>query len=125
MEFNAGQTYTRQQIAEAVGGGSTQDFLPNKDGKVLCACLSQEFDPADPVVLVGRGPGVEMQAEMFCRQNTPVPVFYKKQANQWAYAGTYAPGQCSRDPCMIGKYEESSGRTSLTSVIFLEKGGDR
>ena len=40
MPFAIGQTYTRQQISAELGGGSVHDYLPNKDGKVLCACLS-------------------------------------------------------------------------------------
>jgi hypothetical protein len=121
MAFIIGQTYTRQQICEEVGGGSVHDYLPNKDGTVLCACLSQEYGADIPaVILVGQGPGVQQQAEMFFRQAAAVPLFYKKMANQWEYAGYFKPVRSSDDPQEIAEFAEASGRRSLTRLIFLE-----
>lgn len=120
MGFEMGTTYTRQQIAALTGGGSVHDYLPGKDGKILCACLSQDFDPAAPVILVGRGPGAQQQAAAFCGQETAVPVFFKKEANQWEYAGKFACDHWSDDTETVGRYEDISGRTQLTRVIFLK-----
>lgn len=122
MGFVPGSVYTRRQIAEELGGGSVQDYLPAKDGKIICACLSQDFDPAAPVILVGRGPGVQRQAEIFCGQGTAVPVFFKKEANQWEYTGDFTCDHWSEDKETIGTYEDRSGRTQLTRVIFLKAG---
>ena len=121
MELKLGELYTRQQIAEVLGGGSVQENMPNKDGRVLCLCLSKDFDPAQPLALVGRGPKVEEQAGMFCRQENAVPVFFKKRVNLWEYAGDYKCARWTEDLEELAGFEESSGRLMLTRVIFLEK----
>jgi hypothetical protein len=122
MDFQINKTYTRQQIQEFVGGGSVHDYLPNKDNVVLCACLSQEYDPLElQVILVGRGTGVQQEAGLFCAQKQAVPVFFKKVANLWEYAGNFKVSRWSEDPEDILAFEESSGRTNLTRVIFLER----
>ncbi len=122
MGFEIGRSYSRDEIAAMVGGGSTQDYMPNENGKVLCLCLSQEHTPGEePVVLVGMGPGVEREAEMFCAQKTPVPVFFKKKKSYlWEYAGEYSCGGWTDDPDELASYGEASGRSNLTKVIFLK-----
>jgi hypothetical protein len=121
MVFEKGALYTRQQIAAEVGGGSLHDFLPVADGAVLCACLSQDFVPQEPVILVGAGPGVQRQAEIFRGQTNAVPLFFKKQANQWEYAGRFKCCRWSGEPDTIAKYADASGRTNLTGVVFLKE----
>lgn len=121
MGFEVGRAYTRLQIAEGVGGGSLQDYMPVKDGKVLCLCLSQEYVPGPrQAVLVGRGPNVERQAEIFCRQTEPVPVFFKTKGYLWKYAGMYSRERCTDDIDEIAPFEEASGRFNLSRVIFLK-----
>jgi len=118
-----GRAYTREEIARMVGGGSEQNYMPNKDGRILCLCLTQEYNPQGPqVVLVGTGPSVEHEAELFCAQKTPVPVFFKQKAHVWEYVGNYACGRWTDDPEEICAYEESSGRRNLKKVIFMERG---
>lgn len=119
-----GNAYSREEIRELVGGGSVHDYLPNSDGRVLCACLSPEHVAEGMVILVGAGPGAQTQARMFCAQKTPVPVFLKKQGHVWEYAGMFRAERFSDDADEIGQYEESSGRMNLTGVIFLTEEGD-
>jgi hypothetical protein len=122
MEFQKGVFYTRQQIRDMVGGGSVHDFLPHEGGRVLCACLSREHVVEElMVILVGAGPGVQAQAEMFRAQKTAVPVFLKKSGHVWEYAGLYRLERFSDDPDEIEKFEESSGRMNLTGLIFLRE----
>ncbi len=122
MSFEFGKTYTRQQISDLAGGGSVHDYLPNKEGRVLSACLSQAYDPRAPkVILVGRGPNVQKEAEMLCAQSVPVPVFFKKIANLWEYAGDFKAERWTDDPDEIAEFEQSSGRANLTRVIFLQQ----
>ncbi|MFA5101344.1 MAG: hypothetical protein WC547_10705 [Candidatus Omnitrophota bacterium] len=122
MEFKKGTAYTRQEIREIVGGGSVQNAMPIKDGRVLCVCLSQPWDIDAPrVVLVGAGPSVQKEAEMFCSQNTAVPFFYKKTANLWEYVGDFKPERWSDDPGDVRGFAQSSGRINLTKVIFLHE----
>jgi hypothetical protein len=99
-----------------------QDYLPVKDGKVVCACLSQEYIPgAEKVILVGRGPNAQKQAELFCAQDTFVPVFFKKIANLWEYAGDFKVRLWTDDPEEIARFERSSGRSNLSGIIFLQE----
>lgn len=122
MNFELGKAYTRQEIQKIVGGGSLHDYLPNKDNKVLCACLSQVYKPqARQVILVGQGPSVEQEARLFCAQPDAVPVFFKKVANLWEYAGNFKVLRWTDDPQEIADFQESSGRANLTKVIFLEE----
>jgi hypothetical protein len=122
MGFQLHKTYTRKEIQELVGGGSVQDYLPNKGGVVLCACLSQGYDPqAEQVILVGQGPGVQKQGDIFCAQSNAVPVFFKKVANFWEYVGNFKVSRWTEDREDIDGFEESSGRVNLTKVIFLEE----
>ncbi|MDD5668948.1 MAG: hypothetical protein PHE58_02810 [Candidatus Omnitrophica bacterium] len=123
MGFITGQSYTRQEIREIVGGGSVHNYLPyDENGRILCVCLSREHDPdGQKVILVGSGPSVQREAEMFCLQNTAVPVFYKKELNQWEYQGDFKPERWTDDPEEIRPFAESSGRINLTKIIFLQK----
>ena len=122
MSFILDRTYTRQEIRDLVGGGSVQDYLPSENGKVLCACLSQKYGPDVPkVILVGQGPGVQQAAEIFRRQKSAVPVFLKKVANLWEYAGNFSPVGCTEDPDKIREFKEFFGRINLTRIIFLEE----
>jgi hypothetical protein len=57
MNFVLGQTYTRNEIHEAVGG-SKQAYLPRKNGLVVCGAFTRELNPEAPnVILSGFGPG--------------------------------------------------------------------
>jgi hypothetical protein len=122
MSFVSGRAYTRQEIRDLAGGGSVQDYLPNENGKVFCACLSQQYGQGIPkVILVGQGPGVQQQAEIFWKQKTAVPVFFKKVANLWEYAGNFRAVSCTEDPDKIAEFEVFFDRINLTRIIFLEE----
>lgn len=76
--FQQGESYTRKEIREAVGGG-LQDDLPHQDGRVVAACLSPELNPEAPsVVLPGLGPEIQRWAEVFAKQRGAVPTFLKR-----------------------------------------------
>ncbi|MDD4941487.1 MAG: hypothetical protein PHE65_06265 [Candidatus Omnitrophica bacterium] len=119
--FEKGACYTRAQIRDMIGGGSVQDYMPASGGKILCVCLSQDFNGAEPVILVGAGPAVQKQAEAFCEQNMAVPLFFKKEGNQWEYAGSFGPERWSQDPQDLVDRAEASGRVNLTKVIYLRE----
>jgi hypothetical protein len=40
--FRKGQYYTRKEINGVLGGG-VQDYLPHKDGAVVCSCVTPEM----------------------------------------------------------------------------------
>ena len=66
--FVRGQTYTRQEIHDQLGG-DLQSYLPHVQGEVVCGCFTRRLDPNAPdQVLVGEGPDVVKYARVFAAQ---------------------------------------------------------
>jgi hypothetical protein len=119
--FKMGYNYTRDQIHDVVGGG-IQDFLPHKNGQVVCGCFRRDTNPNAPdVILPGNGPDIQKWAKVFREQKYPVPVFIKKESNVWEYVGNYEVERWTDDPSEIARYAKSSGRKDVTSVLFLKR----
>jgi hypothetical protein len=120
-EFALRRLYSRPEISDAIDGG-VQDFLPHRDGKVVCACLSVELNPDAPhVILVGNGPDVSRWGEVFARQREFVPVFIKRAANAWQYVGRFRVEAQSTAADDLSRWESVSNRPgALTRVLYLE-----
>ena len=118
--FTLGRSYTRAEIHEVVGGG-VQEFLPNKAGRVVGACLRIDTNPDAPaVVLPGSGPGIERAAELLVQQRSPVPTFLKRSVGEWEYVGLFVVSAQSTRPDDIAFHSQRAGRTdTITSVIHL------
>jgi GTP pyrophosphokinase len=120
--FALGSLYSRHQI-RAVLGGSAVDYLPTKDGRVVCGCFTLDHNPEAPnVVIPGTGPVIEQTADIFCRQSDFVPIFLKRQPNEWEYMGDYRAARYSTDPAEIAAHHLGSVTPvgEITRVIFLE-----
>src|SRR3982751_5186307 len=128
MELKLGQKYSRKEISEMIGG-STQIYLPSKDGEILCGCFrpSPEYNPDAPEeVIFGPSPSgsgiVEKNAEIVYRQGTPIPVFIFRSNSQWEYIGNYRCVGHSLDANLIkermGKYPE---RGEIAGILWFEK----
>ena len=64
-DFGFGQTYTRGEIRQALGG-DLSSCLPHRDGRVVCGCFRPDLNPDAPdVILSGRGPTIERWARVF------------------------------------------------------------
>ena len=62
-DFACGQTYTRGEIRQALGGDLSSS-LPHRDGRVVWGCFRPDLNPDAPdVILSGRGPGIERRRE--------------------------------------------------------------
>jgi hypothetical protein len=85
--FEKGESYTRRQIHEVLGG-STRAALPTRGGKVVCACLTREKNPRAPdaMVVTGAARAVRL-ARVFADSGAAVPVFIRGQRGGWEYAG--------------------------------------
>jgi hypothetical protein len=119
--FEVRRCYTRAQIHDLLGGG-IQDYLPHKDGKVVCGCFRKDTNPDAPdVILPGNGPDIQKWARVFREQKYPVPVFIKKESNAWEYVGDYEVEQWTDNASEIARYARSSGRADVTSVLFLKR----
>jgi len=122
MSFKIGLSYTRDEIYSEVGGGSKQSYLPNKDGRVLCACLNQRENPSAPyIILAGDGPEIRRSSIMLCNQVDHVPVFVKRAVNEWEYVGRFAVKNWSESAADIDEYNRSARRSDITRIIFLKE----
>jgi len=121
MEFKLHHLYTRREIADALGGG-VQDYLPHRDGRVVCACLSQELNPDAPnVILAGTGPDIVRWGQTFADQKAFVPVFMKRATNAWKYVGKFRVVSSTTDREEIARWEGVSGRAgNIAIVLYLE-----
>jgi hypothetical protein len=121
MIWQLGQGYTRDEIHEALGGG-TQFFLPSKDGVVVAACLRPDLNPDAPlVVLPGHGPDRERAADWLSAHPEQVfPVFIKRGINDWEYRGRYRCERWSDDPDEIQRRTPADRPDPVYRVLFLE-----
>lgn len=121
-DFVVRHLYTRREITDSLGGG-VQDYLPHRDGHVVCACLSHELNPDAPfVVLVGTGPEIVRWGKVFAEQREFVPVFVKRATNAWQYVGRYRTESSSTDSEEISRWGSVSGRAGeIAMVLYLER----
>jgi hypothetical protein len=84
-----GQFLTRRDIA-ALFGGNTRTFLPQTGGRVVAGCFDPKMNPRVPSeVLVGTGRMARLAAERLIEQDEAVPIFIKRAAARWEYAGEF------------------------------------
>jgi Domain of unknown function (DUF6697) len=122
MNWVLGQTYTRDEIHEALGG-SKQTFFPWKSGIVVAACLRPSLNPDAPlVVLPGHGAEKQRTADwLSANPNHVIPVFLKRDVNKWEYAGRFRCKGWSNDPAEIRKWKPANRPDPIYCVLFLEK----
>jgi hypothetical protein len=123
-KFEVGNKYSRLQISAAFGG-SEVEYLPTKNGRVVCGCLTKKHNPEAPdIIIPGTGPIIESEARLFCEQDYPVPIFIKQQPGEWVYVGDYRVDRFSTDPAEIAAHHKGSitPLNEVTRVIFLKRG---
>src|SRR5437899_2659620 len=114
--FEHGVSYTRDQIHAQVGG-SKESFLPHVGGRVVAACLRQDYNPDAPtVILVGTGEGIERAAELLVAQRSPVPTFIKQGTGDWEYVGDFAVERSSQDAGELQAQARRSGRDDIRGL---------
>jgi hypothetical protein len=122
MDFQLAQHYTRQEIHDAVGG-SVEEYLPTKDGRVVCGAFRSEDNPDAPmIVLAGKGPKIRRAAQQFSKQTEAVPIFLKRETNRWQYVGRFRVHRASTDAADIARHEKRANRHgTISMVLFLER----
>lgn len=123
MRFQLGKHYTRDEIHDVVGGG-TEEYLPTKQGRVVCGAFRPDANPDAPmIILPGFGEKIERTAEIFAKQADAIPVFLKRGPKQWQYVGDFRVKKVSKDTSEIAKQERRANRQGTVSmVLFLERG---
>lgn len=115
-----GEFYTRDQIHATLGGG-LQEFLPTKDGRVVCACLRANLHPEAPErVWVAQGARREATAKVAVIQGTPFPVFLRRDGPDSEYLGKYRAVHYRT--CRDGEPETIAGVLTLEKVPTSETG---
>jgi len=116
-DFACGQTYTRGEIRQALGGDLSSS-LPHRDGRVVCGCFRPDLNPDAPdVILSGRGPGIERGRESSRRSvssylSDGVP-FVPSDEPPDARTGAVPIGSLGRESLQLG-LPASEGRLQLT-----------
>lgn len=115
-----GSSYTRDQISAMVGGG-IQSFLPTKNGRVVCGCFKLDQNPDAPKeVLVGLGPQREGSAKTVVLQQTPIPVFVKREVGEWEYIGVYrATRYLHQDHALLAD-EARAKKADVAGILYME-----
>ncbi|HEY3276299.1 MAG TPA: hypothetical protein VGJ94_06730 [Syntrophorhabdaceae bacterium] len=119
--FRKTESYTREDISTAVGGG-LRDCLSHSGNRVVAICMRKEMNPEAPLVLlVGEGPQKKKYSEILCRdqKNDPVPIFIKQPNGSWKFHGNYKVKNNSVEPALIKRYQSKSGRTDVQMVIHF------
>lgn len=117
------QTLTRAQIAEKHGGG-TKEYLPNENGRVVCACLGRDFDPGAPeVILPGDYDYVRHWASVLCKQGGSIPIYIWQAPDVWKHVGEYEVESFSQLPADIAQHTRSErfAHIPITSVIKMRQ----
>lgn len=122
MPLKIGNLYSRDQIYVEVGGGSKQSYLPNSNGQILCACLNQRENPSAPfIILAGTGPEIQRSNVILCDQEGSIPVFVKRNVNEWEYVGMHVVDRWTENQADIDDYNRTAQRTDIRRIIFMKE----
>ena len=118
--FREGQTYTRSEIHQAVGG-SVQSCLVRGGGRVVAVCFVRKKNPHAPKeIFVAHGPSKEAAAEILKSQTYAVPVFEKLADNAWSYIGEFKGHSYDTLVDTLAAANRASNRNDIAGVLHLE-----
>ena len=121
MPFRRNAVYTREEIHQQVGGG-LQEYLPHRNGRVVCACLRADLNPfPQERILVGNGEKIVRWAGVFAQQTEYVPLFVKQNPKEWRYIGMYRVRRVSENQAQIVPHAQQAGRDDVTMILWLEE----
>jgi len=126
--FRTNECYSRSFISRQLGGG-TQNYLPHKDGRVVCGCFTKEKNPLAPEeILPGdRSNGSHDRvrwARQFAQQDHAIPVFIKTKPKSWRYVGMWRVEEQiekTDNPDAIAEANNRSSRTDVAMILRLAK----
>jgi len=121
--FVPGCEYTRREI-HAHLGGSVVSCLPTRNGVIVAACLSKEFSPRAPeVVLCGRGVRTSPVSALFAHQKIASPVFLKIASRRWQYRDQFLVAASFNSGTKFKSFIVGSGRSvaNVSHVVILKR----
>lgn len=122
-EFVVGKDYSREDI-HVQCGGNKQAFLPEKNGKIVAACLRKDRNPGAPdVILCGTSASARAAGRTLAHQADPIPVFMEQQVDSLRYVGDYKVAESLTIPADCAPYAKDSGfkPQQISRVIKLKR----
>lgn len=112
--------YSRNEIHQ-VCGGSMQAYLPTQNGQVVAACLREDLNGRAPeFIICGTGPRIASSAETLAEQKNIIPVFIKKEVNQWKYMGLFrCTGSLTGGTEFVRRVLQSNRRPEDVSRVLI------
>jgi hypothetical protein len=99
-------------------------FLPEKNGRIVCACLRAHLNPSAPwEILVGKAAAHIRKAELLAREPVPIPIFIKLAVDQWEYWGLFRFERCEKNPDKIRGLLPKNRLADTSMVLFLSDAG--
>ena len=115
-KFVIGNTYSRDDIHEAVGGDK-QGMLPMAGGRVVCCCIKPEVNPQAPSCLfIGDHPNKYRAARQWADDQHDIPMFLKRAVNHWEYIGHYHV--CQSSEALKDREAEAKNVANLPKIIL-------
>ena len=123
--FRKGAIYTHADLIDTFGGEVKGGiFLPTREGRIVCGCITTEMNPEAPeCVLIGDKPRVVTRAEKMADQSGAIPIFVKRGINQWEYRGMYDFVRLSRDPRDYRQLAAEAGRKDVVAALYFRRSG--
>lgn len=125
MKFRKGTIYTHADLIEAFGGEVKGGiFLPSREGRIVCGCITTEMNPEAPeCILIGDKGRVVARAEKMAEQGGAIPIFVKRAVNQWEYRGVYDFVRMSRKPADFKALAAEAGRDDIVAALYFRRSG--
>lgn len=124
MAFILGNTYTRDEIHNQLGG-EKETYLPQKNGKIVCGCFNPDLNPQAPcIILVGNGSRIIEKAQILSKQESCIPVFVKLESGKWEYKGNFICIRYSTEQAEIdcvGAKKISNREDIITGVMYMRR----
>lgn len=123
--FRKGSIYAHADLINAFGGEVKGGiFLPTREGRIVCGCITTEMNPEAPeCVLIGDKPRVVTRAEKMAAQGGTIPMFVKRGINQWEYRGMYDFVRLSRDPNEFSQLAAEAERADVVAALYFRRSG--
>jgi hypothetical protein len=119
MRFESGRTYTRKEIADALGGIGV-GVLPTKGDKVVCGL----FDLSTNAVTHLSGE-IDVYPKTLSKaakhlEDEEVPVFLKVSTQFWKYAGEYRLKETQTSKKALEQAKKELGRDDVAAVLRFQ-----
>lgn len=114
---------TTVELSEKLAGGDS--FIRTKNNIVKGLAITTRKNPEAPdVIVVGKGPRIIANTELFIQQNQHVPVYIKVATNAWRFIGNYKAESYSRDAKAIEKHRRHRLAENIDGILFLSAEDD-